>query len=108
MTLIDLSCPMLDRAAERVGRATTGTVTAVQGDVREVELGEGRFDVVLAAAVLHHLRAGDEWRAVFAAFRRALRPGGSVWVFDPVEGAIPAVRRLMWARYGEYAEGRQG
>jgi tRNA (cmo5U34)-methyltransferase len=102
VTLVDLSRPMLDRAVERVGRATTGTVTAVQGDVREVDLGEGRFDVVLAAAVLHHLRADDEWRAVFAAFHKALRPGGSVWVFDLVGGAIPAVQRLMWGRYGEY------
>jgi tRNA (cmo5U34)-methyltransferase len=38
VTLIDLSRPMLDRATERVGRATTGTVTAIQGDIREVEL----------------------------------------------------------------------
>jgi tRNA (cmo5U34)-methyltransferase len=101
-TLVDLSRPMLDRAAERVGRATTGTVTAVQGDVREVDLGGGRFDVVLAAAVLHHLRTDAEWRSVFAALHRAVRPGGSVWVFDLVESAIPAVQRVMWARYGEY------
>jgi tRNA (cmo5U34)-methyltransferase len=101
-TLIDLSRPMLDRAVERVGRATSGSVTAVQGDVREVELGTERFDIILAAAVLHHLRADDEWRAVFAAFHRALRPGGSLWVFDLVESAIPAVQRLMWERYGEY------
>jgi tRNA (cmo5U34)-methyltransferase len=104
-TLVDLSRPMLDRATERVGRATTGTVTAIRGDVREVELGEGRFDVILAAAVLHHLRADAEWRAVFGAFHRALRPGGSLWVFDLVESAIPAVQRLMWARYGEYLTG---
>lgn len=101
-TLIDLSRPMLDRATERVGRVTAGTVTAIQGDIREVELGEGRFDVVVAAAVLHHLRTDAEWRAVFAAFHRTLRPGGSVWVFDLVESAIPAVQRLMWERYGEY------
>jgi tRNA (cmo5U34)-methyltransferase len=101
-TLLDLSRPMLDRATERVGWATTGTVTAIQGDVREVDLGAERFDVVLAAAVLHHLRTDDEWRAVFAALHRALRPGGSVWVFDLVEGAIPAVQQLMWERYGEY------
>ena len=102
VTLIDLSRPMLDRATERVSRATAGTVTAIQGDVREVELGEGRFDVVLAAAVLHHLRTDDEWRSVFTAFHRTLRPGGSVWVFDLVESSIPAVQCLMWERYGEY------
>jgi tRNA (cmo5U34)-methyltransferase len=101
-TLVDLSRPMLDRAAERVGKATAGKVAAVQGDVRQVELGEGRFDVILAAAVLHHLRTDEEWRAVFAAFHRALRPGGSVWIFDLVGSAIPAVQRFMWERYGEY------
>src|SRR5690349_83774 len=107
-TLIDLSRPMLDRATERVGRATTGAVTAVQGDIREVELGEGRFDVILAAAVLHHLRTDAEWRAVFTAFHRALRPGGSVWVFDLVESSIPAVQGLLRRRYGEYLTGLKG
>jgi tRNA (cmo5U34)-methyltransferase len=101
-TLIDLSRPMLDRAVERVGRTTSGTVTPIQGDVRDIDLGADRFDIILAAAVLHHLRTDAEWRAVFAAFHRALRPGGSVWVFDLVESSIPAVQALMWERYGEY------
>jgi tRNA (cmo5U34)-methyltransferase len=102
VTLNDLSRPMLDRATERVGRATSGAVTAIQGDIREVELGEEQFDFVVAAAVLHHLRTDDEWRSVFSSFHRALRPGGSLWVFDLVESSIPAVQRLMWGRYGEY------
>src|SRR5687768_14241562 len=75
VTLVDLSRPMLDRAVERVSAATTGTVTAVQGDVRAVEFADGSVDIVLAAAVLHHLRTDDEWRAVVAAFHRWLRPG---------------------------------
>src|SRR3954463_15896531 len=53
VTLIDLSRPMLDRASERVGRATSGRVQAIQGDIREVELPTQGFDIVLAAAVLH-------------------------------------------------------
>jgi tRNA (cmo5U34)-methyltransferase len=101
-TLIDLSRPMLDRARERVSRATAGRITAIQADIRAVELPQGEFDIVLAAAVLHHLRTDREWRDVFAAFHRALRPGGSVWVFDLVESSIPAVGRLMRRRYGEY------
>jgi tRNA (cmo5U34)-methyltransferase len=102
VTLIDLSQPMLDRARERVGRATTGSVQSLQGDIREVELPDRGFDIVLAAAVLHHLRTDSEWRQVFTAFHRALRPGGSVWVFDLVESSIPAVQQLMWRQYGEY------
>jgi tRNA (cmo5U34)-methyltransferase len=102
VTLIDLSGPMLDRATERLGRATTGTIKAVQGDIREIDLLVGQFDIVLAAAVLHHLRTDAEWRNVFAAFHRTLRPGGSVWVFDLVESSIPAVQQLVRRRYGEY------
>jgi tRNA (cmo5U34)-methyltransferase len=101
-TLVDLSRPMLDRAVERVRAATGGTVTAVQGDVREVDFPGGAFDIILAAAVLHHLRTDAEWRAVFTSFHRWLRPGGSVWVFDLVESPIPAVQEMMWRRYGEY------
>jgi tRNA (cmo5U34)-methyltransferase len=101
-TLIDLSQPMLERAGERVSRATSGRITIIQGDIREVNLPAGEFDIVLAAAVLHHLRTDEEWQAVHAAFHRALRPGGSVWVFDLVESSIPAVQGLMRRRYGEY------
>ncbi len=64
-TLLDLSRPMLDRAAERVGAATAGRVTTVQADVREAAFADGSFDVILAAAVLHHLRTDAEWEAVF-------------------------------------------
>ena len=100
--LIDLSQPMLDRAAERVGRATAGKVTTLQGDIRNIELGDQKFDVVLASAVLHHLRTDTEWREVFAAFHRALRTGGSLWIFDLVESSIPAVEARMHEKYGEY------
>lgn len=102
VTLIDLSRPMLDRATERIGKATGGKITALQGDVRELNLGDGQFDIILAAAVLHHLRTDDEWRSVFTKLHRALRPGGSFWIFDMIESSIPAVERLMCERYGQY------
>jgi tRNA (cmo5U34)-methyltransferase len=102
VTLIDLSQQMLDRATERVREATAGRITTIRGDIREIELPDGQFDIVLAAAVLHHLRADEEWLDVFSAFHRALRPGGSMWVFDLVESSIPAVQQLMRQQYGEY------
>jgi len=101
-TLLDLSRPMLDRAAGRVRSATTGRITAVQADVRGAAFPDGTFDVILAAAVLHHLRTDAEWEALFAAFFRWLRPGRSVWVFDLVSSPLPAVHALMWRHYGEY------
>lgn len=102
VALIDLSQPMLDRALERVKQATAGRITTIQGDIREVDLPDGEFDIVLAAAVLHHLRGEPEWRHVFAALHRALRPGGSLWVFDLVESSIPAVQGLTRQQYGDY------
>jgi tRNA (cmo5U34)-methyltransferase len=104
-TLIDLSQPMLDRARERVSRATSGRITTIQADIREARLPDGGFDIVLAAAVLHHLRTDQEWRDMFTALHRALRPGCSLWVFDLVDSSIPAVGQLMRRRYGEYLTG---
>ena len=102
VTLVDLSQPMLARALERVRAATSGEIKTVQGDIREIALGEANFDVILASAVLHHLRSDAEWQQVFSAFYRALRPGGSIWISDLVESTIPAVERLMHDRYGKY------
>ena len=102
VSLLDLSRPMLDRAKERVQEKTGGAVTTIQGDVREADLGEATLDIIVASAVLHHLREEGEWRDVFGKFFRALRPGGSLWIFDLVESSIPAIQTLMWQRYGEY------
>ncbi|MGH7193519.1 MAG: class I SAM-dependent methyltransferase [Candidatus Saccharimonadales bacterium] len=102
VTLIDLSQPMLDRAAQRVRQATTGRVETIQGDIREIALDGNQFDLVLAASVLHHLRSDDEWRQVFRALYRALRPDGSIWIFDLVESSLPAIEQAMRRRYGQY------
>ena len=102
VTLIDLSRPMLDRAVHRISGATSGVVSALQGDVRELTLEENRYDVILAAAVLHHLRVDDEWVSVFTKLHRALKPGGWLWISDLVRQSTDTVQAMMWRRYGEY------
>ncbi len=102
ITLVDLSRPMLDRAVERLSKATDAALEAVQGDVRGVELGEGRFDVVVAGAVLHHLRGDEEWEAVFGKIHAALAPGGVFAVYDLIDHDSPGVRRVMWGHYRRY------
>ncbi|HEY0737028.1 MAG TPA: class I SAM-dependent methyltransferase [Herpetosiphonaceae bacterium] len=101
-TLIDLSQPMLQRASERVRPMTTGTLHTIQGDIRDIPLDAEQFDVIVAAAVLHHLRDDDEWTAVFSKLYRALRPGGSLWIADLIEHSSSAIQALMWEQYGEY------
>ena len=102
VTLVDLSQPMLDRAVDRVSSATSGRVTAIAGDVREIDLGRERFDIVVAAAVLHHLRNDQEWDAVFQKVFTALRPGGGFWIFDLVASPTAAIEDVMQRRYSEY------
>jgi tRNA (cmo5U34)-methyltransferase len=107
VTLLDFSQPMLHRALARVQPATRGQVRAVCADVRAFDPGPGRCDLILAAAVLHHLRGDDEWRAVFAMFHAALRPGGSLWIADLVAHDSRAIQALMWDRYGDYLAAQQ-
>jgi tRNA (cmo5U34)-methyltransferase len=106
--LLDLSAPMLERARERASQANRGTVTVVQGDFRVAPLADGAYDVILAAAVLHHLRDDADWRAAFAKLFRLLAPGGSVWITDLVSHETEGVQAMMWQRYGEYLAGLGG
>ncbi|MEO8127720.1 MAG: class I SAM-dependent methyltransferase [Bryobacteraceae bacterium] len=107
-TLVDLSAPMLQRAQARVSAATPGTVETLRGDIRELELGAAKYDLIVAAAVLHHLREDAEWEAVFRAFYQSLRPGGSIWISDLVSHAVPEVQQIMWRRYGDYLAAFKG
>jgi tRNA (cmo5U34)-methyltransferase len=107
--LLDLSAPMLQRAHQRVTAVNRGAVRTIASDFREAPLVDGAYDVVLAAAVLHHLRDDADWEAAFAKLHRILAPGGSVWITDLVWHESAAVQQLMWRRYGDYlaALGRQ-
>ncbi|MCZ2154579.1 MAG: class I SAM-dependent methyltransferase [Bryobacterales bacterium] len=106
-TLLDLSLPMLTRARERVGATGTEVETRHQ-DVREAEFPEGSFDIIVAAAVLHHLREDAEWEAVYQSLSRWLRPGGSLWIFDLVSHEIPAVEALQRERYAQFLRASGG
>ncbi len=100
--LVDLSEPMLNRAIERVSAVNEGMIKPIASDFREASLRDCDYDVILAAAVLHHLRDDEDWRNVFSKFYRLLRPGGSVWITDLVMHETEAVQEMMWSRYGEY------
>jgi tRNA (cmo5U34)-methyltransferase len=102
VTLIDLSKPMLDRALQRIGVVSQGNITTLQGDIRRLPLPEQHYDIIMAAAVFHHLREDAEWEAVFAKCYAALKPGGSLWISDLIRHDDPIVQAAMWQRYGEY------
>jgi tRNA (cmo5U34)-methyltransferase len=100
--LVDLSQPMLERARQRIAKMTARAGHSYQGDIRDLCFEDGRYDIVVAAASLHHLRSEEEWASVFAKLYHALRSGGSIWISDLIEHSNPKVQALMWERYGEY------
>jgi tRNA (cmo5U34)-methyltransferase len=99
---LDLSGSMLERACSRMAAVSRGEIRAIQSDFRSADLVDARYNVILAAAVLHHLRDDDDWTQAFRQLHRLLAPGGSVWISDLVSHENPDVQRLMWDRYGEY------
>lgn len=100
--LVDLSMPMLNRALERISKVNTGHAGIFQGDFRSVQLPEQNYDVIIAAAVFHHLRDDHDWETTFQKIYGLTAPGGSVWMTDLVSHEAKAVQKLMWQRYGEY------
>ncbi len=106
--LLDLSKPMLDRAEERIQAVNTGEIRKYHQDFRDADLPENNYDIIIAAAVLHHLRDDQDWEAAFAKIYSITAPGGSVWITDMVRHENPAVHDMMWSRYGTYLEGLGG
>lgn len=106
--LVDLSQSMLERAAERVSHVNAGPVKCIASDIREAELEKEAYDVVIAAAVLHHLRDDADWQAVFSKIYRLVAPGGSFWITDLVSHETEVIQAMMWTRYGNYLISLQG
>jgi tRNA (cmo5U34)-methyltransferase len=102
--LIDLSKPMLDRARGRISAVNAGTIHTFQQDIRTVVLPAGQYDIIVAAAVLHHLRDDADWENTFSKIYELTAPGGSFWITDLVSHENAEVRKMMWDRYGSYLE----
>jgi len=107
VTLLDLSQPMLIRAAARATAAGL-TPTTLQSDVREAHFPPQSFDIVVAGAVLHHLRTDAEWELTFTTLHTWLRPGGALWIFDMVAHEHPAIEAYGRLRWTEYLTGLGG
>ena len=107
-TLVDLSQPMLDRAFQRVSNHTNQTVEVLQGDIRAVNLKENHYDIILAGAVLHHLRDDNDWEKTFKKLYKLLKPGGCLMISDFLTQEIDSIDSYTRERYGDYLESING
>jgi tRNA (cmo5U34)-methyltransferase len=103
-TLVDLSKPMLDKAYERVYAVTSNEVQIMQGDIRTVELSNDHFDIILAGAVLHHLRDDADWETTFTKLYQLLKPGGCLMISDLITQDTPVLNNYTLEKYGDYFE----
>ncbi|WP_316811649.1 class I SAM-dependent methyltransferase [Pedobacter heparinus] len=103
-TLNDLSMPMLERAKERVSAQTNGKISILHDDMRNLDLPDRHFDIVLAAATFHHLRDDADWELVFTKIYKTLKPGGSLWISDLISHDSAAISQLFEHKYRVYLE----
>lgn len=99
---------MLDKALERVSQKTKGNVSTVQGDIRAVNLTENSYDIILAGAVLHHLRDDKDWETTFEQLFKLLKSGGCLMISDLITQDTEVLNTYTWERYGDYLEGLEG
>jgi tRNA (cmo5U34)-methyltransferase len=101
-TLIDLSKPMLDKAFDRISKQTKGNIATIESDIRNIELEDNSFDIILSGAALHHLRTDNEWQNVFAKLYKALKKKGCLIISDLVFQDNILLTNYMIDMYSNY------
>lgn len=92
VTANDISTVMLSRCVE-LGRRHGVEILPLLGIDDHFDFGEGRFDVVYGANVLHHI---SDIGTFLMGVRKALKPDGRFFFYDPLSynPAIKVYRRL--------------
>jgi SAM-dependent methyltransferase len=93
---VDHSPEMLEIGRRKLAKAGL-EATLETGDVRALRFADGEFDCVTIQGLLHHL---EELAPCLREATRVLRPGGLLYVSEPMRDATPVKRLLLgvWSR----------
>jgi 2-polyprenyl-3-methyl-5-hydroxy-6-metoxy-1,4-benzoquinol methylase len=98
LTVLDLSAAALEAARKRLG-ARENQVRWIEGDITEVELPAGRYDLWHDRAVFHFLTAPEQREAYVQTVFQSVRPGGHVIVATFAEDGPEQCSGLPVMRY---------
>jgi 2-polyprenyl-3-methyl-5-hydroxy-6-metoxy-1,4-benzoquinol methylase len=102
VTASDISPVMLERCVALAQRYDV-TISTLEGAAEECSFGEGRYDIVYGANVLHHIA---DLEAVLRKLRQALVPDGRFFFYDPLH-YNPAIRVYRRLATGVRSEGER-
>ena len=102
--LLDLSLPMLRRAQERISSINNGIIQSFQEDIRTVNLPKNHYDIIIGAAVFHHLRENSDWEKTFSKIYNLTAPGGVFLITDIITQESPIINNMMWSRISAHLE----
>jgi tRNA (cmo5U34)-methyltransferase len=102
--LVDLSLPMLEKARKRITKVNNGALRIFQEDIRNVNIPYGKYDIILAAAVLHHLREDADWEKTFSKLFELTAPGGCIWISDIVTQENQCTDKMMQSEFARHLD----
>lgn len=105
VTAVDISPQMLDQLQRRAQAAGIDNVRTVEGEIEDLPLSDGSFDVAVLSQALHH--ADVPLRALREA-HRILAPGGLLLVLDLLAHAEDWVREKLQHRQLGFTEAALG
>ncbi|MEL6428939.1 MAG: metalloregulator ArsR/SmtB family transcription factor [Planctomycetota bacterium] len=101
VTAVDLSPEMLRQLQARASAQGATNVETVEGDIEDLPLDGGQFDVAILSQALHH---AVEPARCLAEARRVLRPGGRLLVLDLLAHGEAWVREKLQHTHLGFAE----
>lgn len=73
-------------------------------DIRNANLKENHFDIILAGAILNHLRNDNDWLTTFSRIFNLLKSGGCFMISYLIVHDSETINEYIWNIYGDYLE----